>query len=488
MKNLRDIIYKAGIREVVGNTDTVISGITIDSRSVNSRFLFIAMRGLQTDGHLFITQAVKAGATAIVCETIPDHISSDVTYVRVQDTSDSLSTIASNFYDHPDKKLSIIGVTGTNGKTSIVTLLYKLFWESGIPSGLISTIKNMVGSVETDARFTTPDPIGLNMLLSDMVNAGCEYVFMEVSSHAVVQKRIAGIQFTGGVFTNLTHDHLDYHKNFMAYLQAKKTFFDCLEKEAFALTNIDDKNGLVMLQNTRAVKKTYGLLSMADFHARILESGINGMHLQIGNQDVWCRLIGRYNAYNLLAVFAVTSLLGLDKEKVLTILSSATPPEGRFDHFIGRDHITAIVDYAHTPDALENVLKAIQEIRSGNESLITVVGCGGNRDTAKRPVMASIAATYSDKVLLTSDNPRMEDPEKIIDDMKKGLDPVGVRKSVVIVNRKEAIRAACAMANKHDIILVAGKGHEKYQEIKGVRAPFDDKQILQDMLNPISSY
>ncbi len=486
MKNLRDIIYKAGILEVVGNTDLDISGITIDSRSVGNRFLFIALRGLQTDGHLYISQAEKAGATAIVCETIPEYKSADVTYIRVHEPSDSLGIIASNFYDHPDKKLRIIGVTGTNGKTSIVTLLHKLFLESGIRPGLISTIKNMTGTVETDARYTTPDPIGLNMLLSDMVHAGCEYVFMEVSSHAVVQKRIAGIQFRGGVFTNITHDHLDYHKNFMAYLQAKKTFFDHLGREAFALTNIDDKNGLVMLQNTRAVKKTYGLQSMADFHAKILESSINGMHLQVDNQDVWCRLIGRYNVYNLLAVYAVASLLGLDKEDVLTILSRLLPPEGRFDHFTGRDEITAIVDYAHTPDALENVLKAIQEIRSGHESLITVVGCGGNRDTAKRPVMASIAATYSDKVLLTSDNPRMEDPEKIIEDMKEGLDPVGLRKSVVIVNRKEAIKAACAMANKHDIILVAGKGHEKYQEIKGVRTPFDDKQLLKDMLTPIN--
>ncbi len=484
MKNLRDILYKTGIQEVVGITDKAISGIAFDSRRVEAGCLFIAIKGLQTDGHLFIEQAVRAGASAVVCETMPGMMAPAVTYIRVKDAASCLGIMASNYHDHPDKKLKIIGVTGTNGKTSIVTLLYKLFRDLGIPSGLISTIRNIIGETETEALFTTPDPIGLNTLLQDMVNAGCEYVFMEVSSHAVVQKRIEGIHFTGGVFTNITHDHLDYHHSFLAYLQAKKTFFDALDKKAFALTNIDDKSGLVMLQNTRATKKTYGLHGMADFHARILESGINGMLLQMDQQEVWFRLIGRYNAYNLLAVYAVACLLGLDKQQVLTVLSQATPPEGRFDHFFGRDHVTAIVDYAHTPDALENVLKTIQGIRTGKESLITVIGCGGNRDTAKRPVMAALAAMYSDKVVLTSDNPRMEEPEAIIEEMKKGLDGKGLKKTLVIANRKEAIRAACNIANKNDIILVAGKGHEKYQEIKGVRTPFDDKQLMQDMLLP----
>jgi UDP-N-acetylmuramoyl-L-alanyl-D-glutamate--2,6-diaminopimelate ligase len=345
----------------------------------------------------------------------------------------------------------------------------------------------MIGDRAVEARFTTPDPLQLNQLLHEMLHSGCKYVFMEVSSHAMVQKRTAGIDFTGAVFTNISHDHLDYHKSFIAYMQAKKSFFDGLGKEAFALTNIDDKNGLVMLQNTRAIKKTYGLRSLADFHAKILESGINGMQLHINNKDVWCRLIGRYNAYNLLAVYGVASLLGINKEEILTVLSQITPPEGRFDYFIGRDEITAIVDYAHTPDALENVLRTIQEIRSGNESLITVVGCGGNRDVTKRPIMASIAAANSDKVILTSDNPRMEEPEAIIEDMKAGLDVQGLRKTLIIVNRKEAIRAACAMANKSDIILVAGKGHEKYQEIKGIRTDFDDKQELLNMLMPANA-
>lgn len=487
MDHLRDIIYKTGIQEVIGNTNKGITSIAFDSREVKKNGLFVAIKGLQTDGHLFIDQAVNAGATAIICERIPDHIDENITYVRVKDSSACLGIVASNFYDNPGSKLIIIGVTGTNGKTSIVTLLYKLFQELGIQSGMISTIRNMIGKNEVDTRFTTPDPLQLHHMFHEMVGSGCKYVFIEVSSHAMVQKRVEGVDFAGGVFTNLSHDHLDYHKDFISYMQAKKSFFDGLGKDAFALTNIDDKNGLVMLQNTQAVKKTYGLRSIADFHARIMESSINGMHLQMANQDIWCRLVGRYNAYNLLAVYGVASLLGLNKEKALTVLSQITPPEGRFDYFIGREHITAIIDYAHTPDALENVLTTIQEVRTGKESLITVVGCGGNRDKTKRPIMASIAAANSDKLILTSDNPRMEEPEKIIDDMKAGLDRAGLRKTLVIVNRKEAIRTACALANKNDIILVAGKGHEKYQEIKGVRTDFDDKQELLQVLLPVNT-
>lgn len=482
MKNLRDIIYKTGIREVIGSTDLLITGIASDSRQVVAGNLFIAQSGLQTDGHVYIDQAIASGATAIICEKIPANQPAGITWVRVDDTATSLGILAANYFDHPSGKLKLVGVTGTNGKTSVVSLLYDLFMQTGHPSGMLSTIKNMVAGQALESTHTTPDPIRLNMLLNEMVKAGCEYAFMEVSSHAVVQKRISGIRFSGGIFTNITHDHLDYHASFRDYLHAKKAFFDSLGKAAFALTNPDDKNGMVMVQNTKARKRTYSMRTRADYHARMLEGSLEGMHLQIDNKEVWCKLTGRFNAYNLLAVYAASRLLGLDQEVVLTSLSQFSPPEGRFDHFIGGDQVTVIIDYAHTPDALENVLNTIKEIRTGRETLITVVGCGGNRDTSKRPVMAAIAAMNSNRVILTSDNPRHEDPEKIIDDMKAGLDTAGKKITMSITNRKEAIHAACTMAQKGDIILIAGKGHEKYQDIKGVKHPFDDRQIAVESL------
>lgn len=487
MNKLQDILYTVAIEQVWGSTDRLIEGISFDSRQVGPNQLFVAVRGIRTDGHQYIDQAIKSGAVAVICETMPAQPTEGVTYIRVADAADALGIAASNFYGQPGKQLRLIGVTGTNGKTSTVTLLHQVFSALGHPCGLISTVENRIGQKTISAQYTTPDPLQLNQLLSDMVAAGCEYAFMEVSSHALAQKRVRGVHFSGGIFTNITHDHLDYHSSFQEYLKAKKSFFDSLGRQAFAITNADDKNGVVMLQNTRARKKTYGLQTMADFHAKMLESSIAGMYLQIDNVEMWCRLVGKFNAYNLLAAYAVARMLGVNKEELLTALSLCNPPEGRFDHFTGRDQITAIVDYAHTPDALENVLKTINQIRHGNETLITVVGCGGNRDAAKRPIMASIAAANSEKLILTSDNPRNEEPEMIINDMKAGLSQPAIKKTLIITNRKEAIHAACAMAGKGDIILVAGKGHEKYQEIKGIRYPFDDKQILRESLSADNS-
>jgi len=482
MKNLRDILYKSGLVEVTGGTDMVVTGIACDSRQVRPGMLFIAQTGLNTDGHSYIGDALAAGATAIVCERLPDERPGGVTFIRVNDTAAALGVVAANYHDHPTKKLKIIGVTGTNGKTSVVSLLYDLFSGTGHVSGMLSTIQNVIGGKASPTTHTTPDTIRLNALFAGMVAAGCEYAFMEVSSHAVAQKRIAGLHFTGGVFTNITHDHLDYHDSFRGYLLAKKAFFDGLGRGAFALVNADDKNGMVMVQNTVAAVSTFGLRSASDFAAKVLESTMEGMHLRVDGRDMWCKLVGRFNAYNLLAVYAVARLLGLEPEGVLTWLSRCTPPRGRFEHFTGRGNITVIVDYAHTPDALENVLKTIGDTRSGRETLITVVGCGGNRDAAKRPLMAAIAAAHSNRVILTSDNPRMEDPEKIIDDMKGGLDHAGIRKTIAITSRREAIHAAATLANDGDIILIAGKGHETYQEIKGVRYPFDDRQVAMESL------
>lgn len=483
LKNLRDILYKTDLLETRGLIDREVSGVESNSKEVKDGTLFVAVKGLTTDGHFFIEKAVESGASVIVCEALPPNIPEKVTFIKVKDSAYALGVIASNFFDNPSNKLKLIGVTGTNGKTTIVTLLHQLFTELGYACGLVSTVRNLIGQKEILSNFTTPDPIQLNRLLHEMAEAGCEYVFMEVSSHAVVQQRIAGITFSGGVFTNLTHDHLDFHKTFSEYLKAKKTFFDRLEARAFAITNLDDKNGLVMLQNTPARKMTYSLRSMADFKGKILENGFSGLQLLMDGREVWCKLVGEFNAYNLLAIYATARMLGQDADEVLTALSNCRPAEGRFDFFKGVSGVIGIVDYAHTPDALENVLKTIDAIRTGSEQLITVVGCGGNRDAAKRPAMAAIAARLSNQVILTSDNPRNESAEQIIQEMKAGLDPVSTRRAISILSRREAIKTASLMARPGDIILVAGKGHEKYQEIKGVKYPFDDKQVLREYLD-----
>jgi len=484
LKTLKDILYKVGLLEVKGDMLQTVSNIAVDSRIVTAGDLFVAVRGTLTDGHKYIEQAIEKGATSVVCEEMPEETADGITFMRVKDSSLALGIIAANFYDNPSESLKIIGITGTNGKTSIATLLFSLFTKLGYNCSLISTIKIMVGTKELPATHTTPDALALNKLFSVMVRKGIAYCFMEVSSHAIDQQRIAGIVFSGGVFTNLTHDHLDYHHSFEAYRDTKKRFFDDLPSTAFALSNADDRNGRFMLQNTKGRIFHYGLKSMADFRCRIIENRFNGLQLTIDGVDIWFRLVGQFNAYNLLAVYACAVLLGESRENILTVLSDIMPIEGRFDHFISTDGIIAIVDYAHSPDALENVLKTVNSVRTGNEQLITVIGAGGNRDTAKRPVMASIACNLSNRVILTSDNPRFEEPEAIIEEMKKGIPADKKRTTLSITNRLEAIKAACAMAEEGDIILVAGKGHEKYQEIKGVKYPFDDKKILHEILNP----
>lgn len=479
-RSLHEILEKLNPAEVIGDTGIGVSAVVFDSRRVVPACLFAAVRGIHTDGHRYIGEAVSRGAVAVLCEELPAERNENTVYIRVQDSTEALALAASAFFGEPSKNIKLIGITGTNGKTTIANLLYNLFQTLGYPSGLISTVGNMVGTRKLDTSHTTPDPVILNGLLLEMIRAGCSHAFMEVSSHAVVQKRIGGLTYAGGVFTNLSHDHLDYHQTFRNYLLAKKTFFDGLSPDAFALTNLDDKNGMVMLQNTGARKRTYSLRSMADFRAKVLECSFEGTHMRIGDLEVWSRLIGTFNVYNLLATYGTACLAGLDPTEVTTALSNISPAEGRFDHFRLNSGAMAVVDYAHTPDAVENVLKTIQSLTKGNEQLITVIGCGGDRDAAKRPVMAGLAAKYSHRVILTSDNPRSEDPEKIITEMKTGLDREGRKKSLSILNRREAILAACAMAGKNDIILVAGKGHEKYQEINGVRHPFDDKEILKE--------
>jgi UDP-N-acetylmuramoyl-L-alanyl-D-glutamate--2,6-diaminopimelate ligase len=481
MKILKDILYKTGIADVKGVTISGITDVCFDSRKVKEGSLFVAVKGTQTDGHVYIEQVIQKGAVAIVCEHMPPEIHNGITYIRVHDSASALSQIAANFYGNPSEKLKLVGVTGTNGKTTTVTLLHQLFRELGFPCGLLSTVKNMVNDRIFPASHTTPDPLQLNELLADMVNNGCEYAFMEVSSHAVVQKRIAGITFAAGVFTNITHDHLDYHLTFENYLRAKKEFFDNLPSEAFALINTDDKNGLFMLQNTRAKKYTYALRSMADYKCRLIENQFTGLHLNLDGHEIICRLVGSFNAYNLTATYATAVLLGREKLEVLTALSTLTPVEGRFDYVIAPNKVIGIIDYAHSPDALQNVLSTIHDVNGGLGKIITVVGCGGDRDTAKRPVMTKIACDMSDRVILTSDNPRSEDPAEIISQMEKGI-PVGdVRKTLSIIDRKEAIKAAVSFTMPGDVILIAGKGHEKYQEIKGVRTPFDDKKVLLEL-------
>lgn len=468
-------------KKIQGDASAEISDIHSDSRKMGPGWMFIAVRGTQSDGHDFIESAIEKGAAAVVCETLPDKLNDHVCYVVVENSAEALGIIASNRFNNPSSKMKLVGVTGTNGKTTTVTLLYHMFKQFGHKVGLLSTVCNYVDDEIFEATHTTPDPVALNELLKKMVDAGCEYAFMEVSSHAIDQKRIAGLTFTGGIFSNITRDHLDYHKTFEAYLKAKKAFFDDLPKEAFALTNLDDKNGLVMLQNSKAGKHTYSLRTLADYKGRILENHFEGMLMEINKREISVHFIGKFNAYNLLAVFGTACLLGKDEEEVLVQLSTLKPVAGRFEPIRSSNGITAIVDYAHTPDALTNVLTGIVQVMEGKGSLITVVGAGGNRDKGKRPLMAKEAVKYSNKLILTSDNPRFEEPETIIQDMYAGLDPVERKKTLTITDRKEAIKTAVMLAQKDDIILIAGKGHENYQDVKGVKHHFDDKEIVKEL-------
>lgn len=486
MKILKEILRSIEIVNITGKQDINIEGLTLDSRKVKNGYLFAALTGVKSDGHDFINKAIENGAKAILCQNIPNEINNKVAYIQVKDSSYALGYLASAFYDYPSKKIKIIGITGTNGKTTTATLLYSMFNQTGLKSGLLSTVNNYIGEQKLKATHTTPDAITINYLLKQMIDNDCKYCFMEVSSHAMVQNRTSGIHFSGGVFTNITHDHLDYHQTFKDYIDAKKKFFDNLPKTAFALTNFDDKNGTVMLQNTKAEKTSYALKSFSDFKAKILESHFDGMLLNIDNKEVWTQFIGEFNAYNLLAVYAVACKLGINSDEALTLLSALKPVEGRFET-VRLNGIFAIVDYAHTPDALENILKTINDIRTDTQNIITVIGTGGDRDKSKRPIMAKIAADYSNKVIFTSDNPRTENPETIIDDMFSGLDNNNISKALKISNRKEAIRTACMLCNKDDIILIAGKGHETYQEVNGIRYPFDDKEIVQEQLLQINN-
>jgi UDP-N-acetylmuramoyl-L-alanyl-D-glutamate--2,6-diaminopimelate ligase len=483
---LQDLLYGVSIQSLVGKPNQEVKALAFDSRKVDQQTLFFAIKGTAVDGHQFIEQTTNAGATVIVCEIMPEQFSDIVTYVQVENSATALGIVAGNFYGNPSTKLKLIGITGTNGKTTIATLLFQLFRSLGYNVGLISTVQNQINDQIIPATHTTPNPIALNGLLQDMISAGCEYCFMEVSSHAVVQHRIAGLTFGGGVFSNITHDHLDFHQTFDNYLKAKKEFFDGLPKTSFALTNVDDKNGKVMLQNTKANKKTYALKQMADFKAKIIENKFSGLNLSVDHIDVYFKMVGSFNAYNLLAAYGTAILLDQDKLNVLTILSSLTGAEGRFDYTVSKQGVIGIVDYAHTPDAVQNVLSTIANIRKGTEQVITVIGCGGDRDKTKRPIMAQVACDWSDKVILTSDNPRTEDPQLIIGEMEKGVSPTNQRKSISILDRKEAIKTACHIAKPGDIILVAGKGHEKYQEINGVRHHFDDKEVLTEQLNQMN--
>lgn len=483
---LKDLLYGVAIKSLVGNPNIEVAALAFDSRAVKNNSLFFAISGTVVDGHNYIEQTINAGAKVIICELMPADLSADVTYVEVQSSSIALGVVASHFYGNPSAKLKLIGITGTNGKTTIATLLFQLFRGLGFNVGLISTVQNHINENIIPATHTTPNPIALNALLQEMVNADCQYCFMEVSSHAVVQHRIAGLKFIGGVFSNITHDHLDFHKTFDCYLKAKKEFFDQLPKSAFALTNADDKNGTVMLQNTKASKKTYALKQMADFKAKIIENKFSGLNLDIDHTDVFFKMVGSFNAYNLLATYGTAILLEQDKLAVLTILSTLAGAEGRFDYAVSKHGVIGIVDYAHTPDAVQNVLSTIANIRKGTEQVITVIGCGGDRDKTKRPIMAQVACDWSDKVILTSDNPRTENPQAIISEMEKGVSPTNQRKAISILDRKEAIKTACHIAKPGDIILVAGKGHEKYQEINGIRNHFDDKEVLNEQLNQIN--
>lgn len=483
---LRDILYKVAIEAVKGSTESAIKKIEFDSRKISKNDVFVAIRGTIFNGHEYIGKAIDLGAIAIVCDTFPDNIVNGITYIHVKDTNKALAFMAANYYENPSQNLKLIGITGTNGKTTIASLLYQLFKKAGFKVGLLSTVKILVDEKEYKATHTTPDSITINQYLKEMNDEGIEYCFMEVSSHGIHQKRTEALHFEGGVFTNLSHDHLDYHPTFADYRDVKKSFFDNLPKSAFALSNIDDKNGLVMLQNTDARKITYALKTYANYRAQILENQLSGLLLKINENEVWVRLIGTFNAYNLLAIYGTAIELGLDHFEVLRLLSELESVSGRFQFIISNKNITAIVDYAHTPDALENVLKTINDIRTKNEQLITVIGCGGDRDRTKRAMMANIASTLSDKVIITSDNPRTEKPEDIIAEMEKGVEPQNYKKTVSVTDRKQAIKMACQLAQANDIILIAGKGHETYQEIQGIRYEFDDMQIVKELLNQLN--
>lgn len=481
MKKLQDILYKVRLQSVNGTTDTDVKNIQIDSREISAGSAFVAITGEKVDGHNYIDKAIEMGSIAIVCQVMPSRLKEGITYIQVNNTHEAVAYMAHNFYDEPSKKLKLVGVTGTNGKTTIATLLFKLFTELGYKCGLVSTIQNQIAETIIPSTHTTPDAVSLNALLKQMADEGCTHVFMECSSHAIHQHRITGLHFTGALFSNITHDHLDYHKTFDEYIKVKKTFFDNLSENAFAISNLDDKRGTVMLQNAAAKKYYYSLKQLADFKGKILENALTGLVMMVNDKEVHFRLIGEFNAYNLLAIYGAAICLGENKEEVLRILSMLSGAEGRFDYIVSNERIIGIVDYAHTPDALENVLATIKKLRKGYEQVITVVGCGGERDKTKRPVMAKIACDFSDRAIFTSDNPRSEDPHEILKDMEAGLNSAGKRKSIFIADRREAIKAAVSFANKEDIILLAGKGHEKYQIINGQYQSFDDKAVLKEM-------
>jgi len=485
VKILKDILYKVAIESVTGSTEIAIHKIDFDSRKIEENDVFVAIRGSLSDGHDYIEKAIQLGAVAVICDELPENPAKGITYIKVKDTNTALAFMAANYFENPSEKLKLVGVTGTNGKTTIASLLFQLFQKAGFKVGLLSTVKIMVDETEYKATHTTPDSLTINHYLNEMIEAGVTHCFMEVSSHGIHQKRTEALHFVGGIFTNLSHDHLDYHPTFAEYRDVKKTFFDSLPKTAFALSNIDDKNGPVMLQNTVARKLTYALKSYADFKAQILESQLSGLLLKVNDNEVWVKLIGTFNAYNVLAIYGTAIELGMDSLEALRLLSDLESVSGRFQYIVSEGNVTAIVDYAHTPDALENVLKTIADIRTKNEQLITVVGCGGNRDTTKRPIMAKIAADLSDKAILTSDNPRNEDPEVILDEMEKGIEAHNYKKMLRITDRKQAIKTACQLAQPSDIILIAGKGHETYQEIKGVRSHFDDMETVKEILNQL---
>jgi UDP-N-acetylmuramyl-tripeptide synthetase len=482
---LKDILYKVAIEAVHGSTEVAVGKIEFDSRKIEKNDIFVAIRGSVSDGHEYIQKAIELGAVTIVCDTFPVNFEKEITYIQVKDTNKALAFMSANYFGNPSEKLKLVGITGTNGKTTIASLLYQLFKKAGFKVGLISTVKILVDDIEYKATHTTPDSITINHYLAEMRDAGVEYCFMEVSSHGIHQKRTEALHFVGGVFTNLSHDHLDYHPTFAEYRDVKKSFFDNLPKNAFVLTNVDDKNGAVMLQNTVANKRTYALKSYADYKAQILENQLSGLLLKIEGNEVWVKLIGTFNAYNVLAIYGTAVELGMDSLETLRLLSELESVSGRFQYIVSTTNITAIVDYAHTPDALENVLKTTNDIRTKNEQLITVVGCGGNRDKTKRPIMASIASELSDKVVLTSDNPRNEDPDTIIQEMEVGVAAENYKKVLAITDRRQAIKTACQLAQPNDIILIAGKGHETYQEVNGVRHDFDDMKIVKEILEQL---
>ena len=483
--NLQELLYKVSFVKIIGTTNIEVIDIAFESRKVKVDYLFVALKGTQSDGHSYISQTIKSGAKVIVLEDIPNNLDDNVTYIKVQDSNIALGIIAANFYDTPSEKIKLVGVTGTNGKTTIVSLLTQLFSIMNVKVGMISTIHNKIIDKIIPSTHTTPDALQINFLLNEMIVQNCEYCFMEVSSHAISQGRISSVNFTGGVFTNLTQDHLDYHNSFAEYRDVKKSFFDVLPKSAFALTNKDDKNGMKMIEGTKAQQYTYSLKSVSNYKCRVLENHFEGMLLNINKVDVWVKLFGDFNAYNMLSVYAVANQFAFEDNEVLTALSMLTSPEGRFQYLQSEEKITAIVDYAHTDDALKNVLATVNNMRTNTEQLITVVGCGGDRDKTKRPLMSAVACNLSSQVILTSDNPRSENPDAIIEDMMQGLDPVQKKKVLVIIDRKQAIRTACLLANSNDIVLVAGKGHEKYQEINGKKFPFDDLEELKQSLNII---